>query len=67
MENTNTQTQTRTETDYNRAPVVGELHIGSDGTMTYTDNKTQQSVAQNTNNQTMSVAQMMAISRGGRG
>ena len=65
-ENTNTQTQTRTAEDRAAAPVVGELRIGSDGTMTYTDNKTQQAVSQNTNNQQLSVAQMMAISRGGR-
>lgn len=60
-------TQTRTEQDYQQAPVVGELHIGSDGNMTYKDYETNQNVAQNTNNQTMSVAQMMAMTRGGRG
>jgi len=67
QENTQTQTQTRTAEDRAAAPVVGELHIGSDGTMTYTDNQTQKSVSQKTDNQQLSIAQMMAISRGGRG
>lgn len=59
--------QTRTEEDYQKAPLVGELHIGDNGNMTYTNYETNQSVAQNTNNQTMSVPQMIAMTRGGRG